>query len=141
MVKGNLVVALSGIKLGKKLGKKGGQSLKSSLPKEPLIHTTASFPMESPSADLFQFGPQHYLVLVDWYSGLPMVSKLRNLSSATVIRNLTELLHTYGWPLSILTDGGPQFRSEFKTFCAAQAFRNDSPFFNDSFFSKRNGTR
>ena len=29
------------------------QSLKPSLPKEPLIHTTASFPMESASADLF----------------------------------------------------------------------------------------
>ena len=86
---------------------------------QTLIHTTASFPMESASADLFQFGSQHYLVLVDRYSGFPMVNKLRNLSSATVIRNLTELFDNYGWPLSIRTDGGPQFRSEFKTFCLA----------------------
>ena len=95
------------------------QSLKPSLPKEPLIHNTASFPMESASVDLFQFGSQHYLVLVDRYSRLPMVSKLGNLSSATVIRYLTELFDTYGWRLLIRTDGGPHFRSEFKTFCAA----------------------
>ena len=75
--------------------------------------------MESASVDVFQFGSQHYLVLVDRYSGLHIVSKLRNLSSATVIRNLTEIFDTYGWPLSIWTDGGPQLRSEFKTFCAA----------------------
>ena len=110
------------------------QSLKPSLPKEPLIHITASFPMESASADLFQFGSQHYLVLVDRYSGLPMVSKLRNLSSATVICNLTEIFDTYGWPLSIRMDGGPQFRSEFKTFCAAHDISHElsSPYHPES---------
>ena len=81
--------------------------------------------MESASADLFQFGSQHYLFLMDRYNGLPMVSKLCNLSSITVIRNLTELFDTYGWPLSIGTDGGPQFRSEFKTFCAAHEISHE----------------
>ena len=108
--------------------------LKPNLAKEPLIHTTASFPMESASADLFQFGSQHYLVLVDRYSGLPMVIKLRNLSSATVICNLTELFDTYGWPLSIRTDGGPQFRSKLKTFCAAHDISHElsSPYHLES---------
>ena len=110
------------------------QSLKPSLPKEPLIHTTARFPMERASADLFQFGSQHYLVLVDRYSGLPMVNKLRNLSSATVIRVLTELFDTYGWPLSLRTDGGPQFRSEFRAFCVAHDIRHElsSPYHPES---------
>ena len=110
------------------------QSLKPSLPKEPLIHTTARFPMERASADLFQFGSQHYLVLVDRYSGLPMVNKLRNLSSATIIRVLTELFDTYGWPLSLRTDGGPQFRSEFRAFCVAHDIRHElsSPYHPES---------
>ena len=110
------------------------QSLKPSLPKEPLINTTASFPMEKALADLFQFRSQHYLVLVDRYSGFPMVSKLRNLSSATVIRNLTELFDNYGWPLSIRTDGGPQFRTEFKTFCVPHDINHElsSPYHLES---------
>ena len=110
------------------------QALKPSLPKEPLIHTTARFPMERASADLFQFGSQHYIVLVDRYSGLPMINKLGNLSSATVIRVLTELFDTFGWPLSLRTDGGPQFRSEFKAFCVAHDISHElsSPYHPES---------
>ena len=90
--------------------------------------------MESASADLFQFGSQHYLVLVEWYSGFPMVSKLCNLSSATIIRNLTEIFNNYDWPLSIRMDGGLQFCSEFKTFCAAHDISHElsSPYHPES---------
>ena len=54
--------------------------------KEPLI------PMEIPErpwakvgADLFEFNKQHYLLIVDYFSTWPEISKLDNLSAKNVI--------------------------------------------------------
>ena len=57
------------------------QRMRPSLPKEPIITTMAEYPMQKTSADLFQVGSVHYLVMVDRYSGYPLVSKLQGLST------------------------------------------------------------
>ena len=87
------------------------------LPNDALIPTIASMPMEMTSADLFQVDQAHYLLLVDRYSGFPFISKLSSLTSRSVIIKLREWFELFGYPRTIRTDGGPQFRSEFAAFC------------------------
>ena len=50
---------------------------------------------------------------------LPVLSTtvLRSLSSDAVIKVLTSWFNLFGWPSSIRSDGGPQFRGEFSRFC------------------------
>ena len=67
--------------------------------------------------DLFQHAGKHYVVMVDGYSGFPWVEQLHSLSTGTVIKKLNNWFRTFGYPTNIRTDGGPQFRSEFKKFC------------------------
>ena len=94
------------------------QALRPSLPKEPLLTTTADYPMHRMSSDLFQVGTSHYLVLVDRYSGYPFLKRLTQLKSNAVITTIDAWFKVFGYPTSIRTDGGPQFRTEFKNYCA-----------------------
>ena len=93
------------------------QRHQASLPEDVRIPTKASAPMEQTSADLFQIGNVHYLLLVDRFSKFPLVSRLSSLSSKAVIDRLKTWFFLFGFPRSIRTDGGPQFRSEFRKFC------------------------
>lgn len=61
----------------------------------------------------------HYLVLVDRFSGYPMVASLRALNTTSVVTHISRWFYDYGFPERLMTDGGPQFRSEFKEFCAS----------------------
>ena len=73
--------------------------------------------MHRVGVDLFQAGGKHFVVLVDGYSGFPFVSQLRSLNTKAVIKALSTWFCDFGYPTIIRTDGGPQFRSEFKAFC------------------------
>ena len=68
--------------------------------------------------DLFQIGNAHYLILVDHFSGFPLVSRLSSLSSKAVIECLTSWFLLFRCPRTIQTDGGPQFWAEFCDFCS-----------------------
>ena len=85
--------------------------------REPVIQTDADRPNEQFSADLFELQGAHYLAVADRYSGYPFAFKLNKLSTAHVTDILFRLFADYGFPTSIRTDGGPQFRSEFEDFC------------------------
>ena len=52
--------------------------------------------MTDVGTDLFQIGHNHYLVLVDRYSGFLFVEKLTKLSAAAVIKVLTNWFNTFG---------------------------------------------
>ena len=93
------------------------QSLKPSQPVEPFIHTTAQFPMEMISIDLFHVGRKNYVVIADRYSGYIWVEQLRDLSTKAIIKIVDTIATTYGIPMSCRTDGGPQFRGPFKDYC------------------------
>ena len=93
------------------------QALLPSQPAEPLQQTTASFPMEKVSMDLFYEKGQHYLIMADRYSGYPFVSRLSKETTSVVTAKLSDWFCDLGRPTSIRADGGPQFRQPFKEFC------------------------
>ncbi len=69
-------------------------------------------PFEDTSADLFSQGKCHYLVYVDRYSGWPTVHAWRaDPTSQQVMNALTKDFATFGVPIRLRTDGGPQFTS------------------------------
>jgi len=86
---------------------------------EPQIHTSASRPMESVSLDLFANAGQTYLVMVDRFSGWPWVAHLRKTDTSAVLRTIQQWFQFSGFPDRIRTDGGPQFRSDFDSFCTS----------------------
>ena len=94
---------------------------KPSLPKNPRSTAPPSSYMGPPMAhvgmDLFDFGGGKYLVCVDQWSGYPLYRKLQSTTSASIIKTLSDWFNLLGWPRSIGSDGGPQFRSEFSDFC------------------------
>ena len=87
---------------------------------EPQIQTVASRPWEAMSIDLGYYHGTHYLVLMDRYSGWPLVQPLKKLDTSAVTATLEDWFLDYGKPVSIRSDGGPQFRSEFIRWCEDQ---------------------
>ena len=110
------------------------QQLRQSQHAEPRIVTTASRPMEAVSVDLFQVGSKHYIVMVDRFSGYPLVSQLRILDTKSVVQTLQRSFMLFGVPLTVRSDGGPQFRAEFEKFCTASGIRHEktSPYHSES---------
>ena len=88
-----------------------------SQPVDNFMASTASAPMELVSMDLFQFGTDHYVLLVDRFSNYSFVSKLKSLTSKVVIERLRGWFVQFGFPKALRSDGGPQFRLEFRKFC------------------------
>ena len=85
---------------------------------QPQIQTFASRPFEHVSVDLgYQHGT-HYLILADRYSGWPTAKPLRKLDTKAVTSLLENIFYDFGKPVRIRSDGGPQFREEFKTWCS-----------------------
>ncbi len=95
------------------------QELRPSKQKEPIAETTeANFPMEHVAADLFDLSGKQYLVLVCRFSGFPFVKLMRgSVTTSSVTSALSAWFNEWGWPASIRTDGGPQFRKSFTEFC------------------------
>ena len=73
--------------------------------------------MEMISVDLFQVGQCHYLLLMDWFSGFPLLNRLSSLTLWSVIHKLNAWFQLFGYPRIIRSDGGPQFHSEFSSYC------------------------
>ena len=93
--------------------------LQASRPQEPILSSSALYPMEFVGVDLFQAAGVHFLVLVDRFSGFPLVHKLRSLSTSSVTSALLNWFLLFGFPKRLRSDGGPQFRSEFSDFCSS----------------------
>ena len=93
------------------------QRLQPSKPIEPLITTTASFPMEQISVDLFHVAGKTYMVTADRFSGYLWVDLLRKQDTKAVTDVLDKITRIFGIPLRCRTDGGPQFRGPFDNYC------------------------
>ena len=100
-----------------------------SLPSNPMTTPSPSthfgFPMQHVGLDLFSFGSKEFLICVDHWSGYPFYSHLRSLTTSSVISTLTSWFNLFGWPTSIRSDGGPQFRGEFTRFCEVNSIRHE----------------
>lgn len=77
----------------------------------------ASKPMEKVSVDIFEYAGKHYLVMVDRFSGFPMVKQLNKLGTTAVTKIMLAWFRDWGRPEEICSDNGPQFRAEFSAFC------------------------
>ena len=51
------------------------------------------------------------------WSGYPLYALLRSLNTDSIVSILSDWFNTLGWPSSIRSDGGPQFRGPFSSFC------------------------
>ena len=93
------------------------------LPSQPveslMSPTPPKQPLEHVAADLFHLSGWEYLILVDRYSGWPLVVRCgRSAASSDIIAKLKAWIMDLEAPSKVSTDGGPQFRSqEFKSFC------------------------
>ena len=93
------------------------QRLQPSKPVEPFITTTASFPMDQISIDLFHVAGKTYMVTADRFSGYLWVDQLRSLGTKAVTDVIDKITRIFGVPLRCRTDGGPQFRGPFDKYC------------------------
>ncbi len=76
--------------------------------------------MEALGTDIFHCGGKDWLVVVDRYSGFPIVRQLHSMASSAVIRRLDAIFWEFGLPNRVRSDGGPQFASsEFRDFLTA----------------------
>ena len=81
---------------------------------QTIITKRPKYPFQYIFADYFELQAQHYLSVIDIYSGWIMLyhyppSKFRNDSLINIFR---EIFTNYGTPEKISTDGGPQFTSQ-----------------------------
>ena len=82
--------------------------------KEPLISTEIpSRPWSIVAQDLFTFDHKSYLITVDFYSDFWELDPLTETSSETIVACTKAHFSRYGIPDKVITDNGPQFRSQF----------------------------
>ena len=113
--------------------------LSPSQPPQPLQTMSATKPWEQVGLDLFECNQKHYLSIVDRFSGYPWIIRLRKLCTSNVTSKLDELTHEFGDFFSCLTDNGPQFRSQFTTWCKSKGIIHltSSPYHAQSTLDKK----
>ena len=69
--------------------------------------------------------------MVDHFSGYPFIAQLSSLSANAIIRRINAWFQVFGYPETLRTDFGPQFRGEFGTFCQEHGIKHEvsSPYF------------
>ena len=59
----------------------------------------------------------NWLVAVDRYSGYAWTAKIAKATRENTLTQLVAWFDKFGWPKKIRSDGGPQFRQAFTSFC------------------------
>ena len=68
--------------------------------------------------DLFAYGGNHHLVLVDKHTGMLCVKRLKRETSTAVSDALESFFRLIGYPQTLLSDNGPAYSSEeFAEYC------------------------
>ena len=79
----------------------------------PVINqNVATYPMEIIGIDLCQSGSRNFLVMVDQFSGFPMVQQLTSIASSTVLQAMSFYFCLFGYPRVIISDQGRQLTSK-----------------------------
>ena len=80
--------------------------------KEPLLpHYFPPKAWHKLGSDIFFWNQTDYLLVVDYYSKFPLLKKLANTQSSTVIAHLKPVFEEHGIPSTFVTDNGPQYSS------------------------------
>ena len=82
-------------------------------------------PMDEIGTDLFDAIDRKWLATVDRYSGYAWLTSLTGTHTANITAELSNIFNSFGWPKSIRTDGGPQFRQEFANFCKLNSIQHE----------------
>lgn len=85
--------------------------------------------------DLLHANNSEYLLQVDCFSSYFFIHKLRQLTSAEIIKHFDKIQLRYGYVKAVLTDGGSQFSSAaFRSYCSNKNIyhRLSSPTFSRS---------
>jgi len=82
-------------------------------------HEPAIYPFQRIHADLGNYGGKQWIIITDQFSGWPLMRNLgKEALSRDVIKSFMMVFADYGIPETIVTDGGPQFKSkEFEELC------------------------
>ena len=92
----------------------------STLNREPMIPSNLpDFPWQIVGTDLFQHKGTTYLLVVDYFSRYPEITKLTNTTSKGVIAALQAIFARHGIPEVLRSDNGPQYVSQEMTDFAA----------------------
>ena len=89
------------------------------------LPSDAKQPMLDTACDLFSAVGKQWLALVNIFSSYGWATPLKKLDTRGVTLHLENWFNEFGWPTHIRTDGGPQFRSEFKDFCASHSIKHE----------------
>ncbi|XP_048582171.1 uncharacterized protein K02A2.6-like isoform X2 [Nematostella vectensis] len=104
--------------------------------KEPLMpHDVPPRPWHTLASDLFSWNGSPYLLLSDYYSKFPIVRKLTNIQSSTVIAHLKGIFEEHGIPDKLVTGHDTQFTSAlFKGFSSTYGFihTTTSPYYKEA---------
>ena len=82
-------------------------------------------PMDEIGTDLFDAIGKKWLATVNCYSGYAWLTPLTGKHTAKITAELAKIFNSFGWPKSIRTDGGPQFRQEFANFCKSNSVQHE----------------
>ena len=82
-----------------------------------MSHLIPETPWQSISSDCFEIDCDHYVVIVDSYSGYIDFAKLKDLSGKSLVNALKPILATHGSPAVFISDNGTNYKSqEFEQF-------------------------
>jgi hypothetical protein len=85
--------------------------------KEPLKpHDIPQRPWQKLGMDIFQYGAQDYLLVVDYFSKYPEIGVLNDKTAKSVIVNLKSILARHRIPETIMSDNMPFASREFRQF-------------------------
>ena len=103
---------------------------------QPMIPTELpDYPWQKVGTNWFHFKGATYLLVVDYFSRYPEITKLTSTTSLDIINALKSAFSRYGIPEMVMSDNGPQYSSqEFRDFAKAYNFNHvtSSPHFAQS---------
>ena len=106
--------------------------------RQPMIPTELpDYPWQKVGTDLFHFKGVTYLLVVDYFSRYPEITKLTSTTSLDIINALKSTFSRYGIPEMVMSDNGPQYSSqEFRDFAKAYNFNHVT---SSTHFAQSNG--
>ena len=95
------------------------QELQARQQKEPLDpHDVPTAAWSKVATDFFHLNREDYLLVTDYYSKYPIVTKMKDTSSAATARFMDHIFGLFGPPAEIVSDNGPQFTGKpFQDMC------------------------
>ncbi len=114
------------------------QEYKPSNRDEPLRpHEPATYPFQFVHMDLGEVNGKYFLISADQYSGFTHIFECgKTAKTAQVIEHTVSLFENFSVPITIYSDGGPQFKEngEFDDFCEKWGIQhiNSSPYMSRS---------